>query len=166
MEEDKFKKYYRFIDIYANYNISSKDYEREDEDDVCYQYFEITSPIYLGVLMNYLGFIIKKICSENSREVSEKILQELKNSTDENSDKYSYNDITIGRLFKGDYEFLKKHFIINPDLIKNENDFIYNLQIEGEPSIIYPFSLRELYTVLLPRAIKIRLDDYYIHKYL
>lgn len=166
MEEDKFKKYYRFIDIYADLNMSSKDYEDEDEDDICYQCFEVMCPIYFGVLMNYLGFIIKKICSENSREVSEKIIQELKNSSDENNDKYCYKDITIGKLFKGDYEFLKKHFIINPDYIKNENDFIYNLTIKDEPSITYPFSLRELYNVLLPRAIKIRLDDYYIRKYL
>lgn len=73
MEEDKFKKYYRFIDIYADLNMSSKDYEDEDEDDICYQCFEVMCPIYFGVLMNYLGFIIKKYVVK----IQEKFLKKL-----------------------------------------------------------------------------------------
>lgn len=114
--------------------------------------------------MNYLKLIIIELCHGNSRETSERIIEELKNKSDENSNKYHYKDITIGRLFNADYEFLKKHFIIKSDLIKNENDFNNILHFDDEPDIIYPFSLRELYNVLLPRAINIILDNYYIHK--
>ena len=157
MEDDKFKNYYSFIDAFG-------DSDLEYEDDVHSILFELSKPIHFGVLMNYLGLIIRELCHGNTRETSEKIIEDIKKSPNQNNDIYHYNDITIGRLFNADYEFLKKHFIINWDLIKNEKDFNNNLHFENAPDIIYPFSLRELYNVLLPRAIKIRLDDYYIHK--
>ena len=163
MEDDKYKKYYSFIDCFGVHYSYPKELQKYEDDDE-YLCFEFANPIYFDVLMNYLEFIMRQLCHGNSRETSEKIIDEIKNTPDANNDKYHYLDITLGSLVNADYEFLKKHFIIKWDLIKNENDFNNNLHFEEAPDIIYPFSLRELYNVLLPRAIKVTLDNYYIKK--
>ena len=99
----------------------------EYEDDVHSILFELSKPIHFGVLINYLGLIIKQLWNGKTREASEKIIEDIKKSPNQNNEIYHYNDITIGRLFNADYEFLKKHFIINWEVIKNEKDFNNNL---------------------------------------
>lgn len=157
MENNKFKMYYQFVDVYRNNYTSSDDFD----DDENLQLYEIFDPIEFGLLIKYIDIIINKIYLENSRENAKKIIEEIIKNPDKYKDKYNYKEITLGGLLNANYNFLKNNHLIKVNIIKNENNFLQNLVFEKIPSITYPFSLKELYDVLLARAINIVFNNYY-----
>ena len=157
MENNKFKMYYQFVDVYRNNYTSSDDFD----DDENLQLYEIFDPIEFGLLIKYIDIIINKIYLENSRENAKKIIEEIIKNPDKYKDKYNYKEITLGGLLNANYNFLKNNHLIKVNIIKNENHFLQDLVFEKFPRIRYPFSLKELYDELLARAINIVFNNYY-----
>ena len=157
MESNKFKMYYQFVDVYKKDYVSSDEYD--DNENV--QIYQIFDPIEFGLLIKYIDLIINKIYFQNSKENAKKIIETIKKSPYKYKDKYHYKEINLGSLINADYNFLKNNHLIKANIIKNENDFLQNLKFQKVENIRYPFSLKELYDVLLIRAIDIIFNNYY-----
>ena len=161
MEENKFQKFFCFVDFYSIDQKDVVELTEEEMDSSLIFYFIHRKPLYIGVLMNYLKMIIEKICAENKKDDIIPLIEEIKNNPDNFIGKYDYRDITLNKLFKGDYEFLKSHAIINAEVIVNEESFLKNFYVAEDPTIVYPFSIKEYYTEVLKRAINITIKNYY-----
>ena len=99
----------------------------------------------------------------------------LKNKVEEEIEKVKYNinnninsctiwkwkDITLVDLIKGELDFLKKNFIITNEMPIDKNSFINNNFIHPLNCEAYPFSLKELYYMLLYRGIFVSINNYY-----
>lgn len=157
---DKFKNYYYLIDVF-NYDNNYSEPSKEIIESDLFVYFETVNPLYLDVLMNYLHMIIKKICAENKREEIKTLVEEIKNFPEKFNGKYDYKDISLSKLFKGDYQFLKNIFVINWNIILNEKSFLEKFICDEDPNLSYSFSIKEFYDAILPRAIDITINNYY-----
>ena len=164
MNDNKFKKFFYFVDIFSEDQSNINYLTDEERDSDLYLYFRPTNPLYIGVLMNYLSMIINKICSENKKEDIFQLVEDIKNNPSKYKGKYDYKDITLNKLFKGDYEFLKSHCIINSNVILNEESYIKKFGVEEEPKLLYPFSIQEYYSNILTRAINITIKNYFHNK--
>ena len=164
MNDDKYKKFFYFVDIFS-YDDNDINYLTDEErDSDLYLYFRLTEPLYIDVLMNYLEMIIGKICKENKKEDIFKLIEDIKNNPSKYKGKYDYKDITLNKLFKGDYEFLKSHCIINSNTILNEESFVKKFGVEEEPKLLNTFSIQEYYKEILQRAINIIIKNYFYNK--
>ena len=157
---DKFKNYYYLIDVF-NYDNNYSEPSKEIIESDLFVYFETVNPLYLDVLMSYLHMIIKKICAENKREEIKTLVEEIKNFPEKFNGKYDYKDISLSKLFKGDYQFLKNIFVINWNIILNEKSFLEKFICDEDPNLSYSFSIKEFYDAILPRAIDITINNYY-----
>ena len=68
MNDNKFKKFFYFVDIFSEDQSDINYLTDEERDSDLYLYFRLTNPLYIGVLMNYLSMVINKICAENKKE--------------------------------------------------------------------------------------------------
>ena len=68
----------------------------------------------------------------------------------------------LSDLFIGDYDYLKSLFLFDEKLVPNENYYINKYSIPFDRNIQFSFSLKELFLVLLLRAINILINNYFI----
>ena len=163
--EDTLKHYYTMIDIF---NKNYRDHLNYDDDSEDEEFFKLFNPICCSILMRYLEPIIEDICIKfDSREKVEKEIEKIKYLTESKGDNistdYKFKDITLIDLLKGDYDFLKKKFILKYHLVPDINYYINNYTYP-DTSVTYPFSLKLLYHKILLRAINNILDNYYMDK--
>ena len=158
--EDRLKTYYSLVDGYSLNKPENFDYidESEPEEINLFKHF---CPIKISVLMRDIEFVIEEMCKK--LKIKEKVLEEiknLKNDVDNNLSTYKWRDIDIKDLLKGDYKYLVDKVILKYDLVPNVNCYInkYDNLIKG---YTYPFSLKELYFLLLERGINIMVNNYF-----
>ena len=111
-------------------------------------------------MLNYLNMIIPKICYEKIKNDPISLIEDIKNHP-EKYDKFNYKDVTLSKLFNGDYNFLKSIFIINWNVILNEKSYLENFYLE-EAELSYPFSIKEFYDEILSRVIDNMINKYYL----
>jgi len=162
MDKDKFTKYYPLVDCFIRKKNFQYYYDDKDDEDEVFL-FKLESPLEIAVLMNYLRFIITDMCNElGDRETVEKEIKKIQNNPDDlNNKKYKYKKVSLSELFKANYTFLSKNVIIRSPLVPNEEAFNKNFSRPDVPNITCPFSLKEFYLVILPRAINILINNYY-----
>jgi len=156
----KLEKYHYLMNIFNNDEDKTTYPSNEEEDDLVY-YFKLANPLYIGVLINYLYMIIPKICSEKKKDDSISLIKDIKNHPEKYDNKFSYKDITLSKLFDGNYEFLKSIFVINWDVILNEESFLTNFCLE-DAELSYSFSIKEFYDEILNRIIDNIINDFYL----
>lgn len=156
---------YSLIDIYL---IDFKKICYFDENDPIEEiYFKMNLPINTCLIVRYLEPIIDDICKQfGSEEKSKKEVSDIINSFKENSyDKslkdYKEGDISLLDCLRGDYNFLKKKFIIEdryvPDISYFVNNYTYpDIKLE------YPFSLKEIYDMIVQRGVKVLIHNYFV----
>jgi hypothetical protein len=161
---DKFKPYYIFVDHYILDKNITKIYEEESEP-LKVSFFKDFNPFNMAILMRYIKNIVNNMCKNLI----------LKNKVEEEIEKVKYNinnninsctiwkwkDITLVDLIKGELDFLKKNFIITNEMPIDKNSFINNNFIHPLNCEAYPFSLKELYYMLLYRGIFVSINNYY-----
>ena len=160
---DKLNIYFPIIDAYRMSNDFSDNVYESDEVEL----LSLFCPFYLSMLMKYLDNIIEPIWKNSSskEKVNEKIeyLKSLLDSKEINPEilnNYMWKNISLVELLRGDYNFLIEKFILNPELVPNNESYINNYEFH-ELSIKYPFSLKELYKIFVDRGIDITIDNYY-----
>ena len=160
--ENKFTKYYPKIDVFdiTKTNNITYDTDSETEDE---SFFNAFFPFNTAILMNYLKFIIYEMCDNFVQKG--KVLEQIKllYNEEKNQKDFKWKDISLKELIKGNYTYLKQTFIIKHDIVPNNNFFINNYSFP-EDNVIYPFSLKELYTIFLERGINITINNYYLEK--
>ena len=162
--EDKLSKYYFLIDTFdesnkpdINININ---YDSIWDDET---FFILFSPFNMAVLVNYLRTIIFEMCDkfitkENVRKEINTLYDETNNSKD-----YKYKNISLKKIIKGEYSYLREIFILKEFQVPDNEHFINNY-CYPTTDIVYPFSLKELYAKLLDRGINITINNYYFEK--
>ena len=179
MEENKLERYYCLISSYS-YAVTNKmndvitnknnnlDNEEEDEDenepdDVFLLTYE--NPISISVLMKYLRFIIKQMYLDlGTKEKMEKAIEEIKNGKKISEEKkFQWKDIYLEDLFKADFYYLKKIFVLREDLVPDEKSFI-NQYSRPEYNITFPFTLKEIFLYFLQKGIDIFIDNFTNYK--
>ena len=160
---EKFENYYQLVDVFNNDMSKFKCFDESSPGEEIL--FKSLTPIAIEILMRYLKPIINDICTElGSKEKVQKEIEEIKhlisNKSDNKIKEYKWKGVTIIDLLKGDYSFLKKKFILEHELVPSIDYYINDYKY---PSIecSYPFSLKELYKVLIERGINILIDNYY-----
>ena len=162
--EDKLSKYYFLIDTFdesnkpdINININ---YDSIWDDET---FFILFSPFNMAVLVNYLRTIIFEMCDkfitkENVRKEINTLYDDTNNSKD-----YKYKNISLKKIIKGEYSYLREIFILKEFQVPDNEHFINNY-CYPTTDIVYPFSLKELYAKLLDRGINITINNYYFEK--
>ena len=162
--EDKLSKYYFLIDTFdesnktdINININ---YDSIWDDET---FFILFSPFNIAILINYLRTIIFEMCDkfitkENVRKEINTLYDETNNSKD-----YKYKNISLKKIIKGEYSYLREIFILKEFQVPDNEHFINNY-CYPTTDIVYPFSLKELYAKLLDRGINITINNYYFEK--
>ena len=162
--EDKLSKYYFLIDTFdesnktdINININ---YDSISDDET---FFILFSPFNMAVLVNYLRTIIFEMCDKFITK--EKVRKEINTLYDEtnNSKDYKYKNISLKKIIKGEYSYLREIFKLKEFQVPDNKHFINNY-CYPTTDIIYPFSLKELYAKLLDRGINITINNYYFEK--
>ena len=164
--EDKLKNYYSLIDLYRIDNDDIIYYNDNDPDEEIF--FKNMLPINICMIVIYLKPIINSICQKfNSEEKALKdtddIIKTIKSNSDEKilNNNYKIGDISLIELLKGDYNFLKKYFIIEDRYVPDINNYVNNFTYP-DTTITYPFSLKELYNMLIERGIKVFIHNYFL----
>ena len=162
---DKLKNYYSLIDVYE---IDNKDAIFFDDDDPIEEiFFKQMLPINTCLIVRYLEPIINDICKRvGSEEKAKKEINNLINLFKANSDEkslkeYKNEDITLLDCLKGDYNFLKKKFIIEDRYVPDINYFLNNYTYP-ETTLTYPFSIKELYNMIVERGLKILVHNFFV----
>ena len=162
--EDKLSKYYFLIDTFdesnkpdINININ---YDSIWDDET---FFILFSPFNMAILINYLRTIIFEMCDkfitkENVRKEINTLYDDTNNSKD-----YKYKNISLKKIIKGEYSYLREIFILKEFQVPDNEHFINNY-CYPTTDIAYPFSSKELYAKLLDRGINITINNYYFEK--
>ena len=163
--DDKFKEYYEMIDIY---DIEKKGMIKFDESFSDASFFKDFSPFNLSGLMYYLKKIIYTICDKLiHKDKVQKEIQNLKNALKEHkqddSIDYKWKNISLILLLKGDYIYLKDNFIIRSNYVPDNISFMKNFSYPNT-SVVFPFSIKEIYDQFLERGISITINNYYLEK--
>ena len=160
--EDKLSKYYFLIDTFDESNKPdiNINYDSIWDDET---FFILFSPFNMAVLVNYLRTIIFEMCDkfvtkENVRKEINTLYDETNNSKD-----YKYKNISLKKIIKGEYSYLREIFILKEFQVPDNEHFINNY-CYPTTDIVYPFSLKELYAKLLDRGINITINNYYFDK--
>ena len=160
--EDKLSKYYFLIDTFDESNKPdiNINYDSIWDDET---FFILFSPFNMAVLVNYLRTIIFEMCDkfitkENVRKEINTLYDETNNSKD-----YKYKNISLKKIIKGEYSYLREIFILKEFQVPDNEHFINNY-CYPTTDIVYPFSLKELYAKLLDRGINITINNYYFEK--
>ena len=160
--EDKLSKYYFLIDTFDESNepdININDDSIWDDET----FFILFSPFNMAVLVNYLRTLIFEMCDkfitkENVRKEINTLYDDTNNSKD-----YKYKNISLKKIIKGEYSYLREIFILKEFQVPDNEHFINNY-CYPTTDIVYPFSLKELYAKLLDRGINITINNYYFEK--
>ena len=163
---DKFEMYYCIIDTY---DLSKKDdinLDFPDYSDV--DLFFSFCPFNMTVLMRYLENTINKMCDELViKEKVEKEIENFKKYKNDSSIKilkdYNWKNISLLELLKGNFSYLYEKFVVKHYEVPDNNSFIKNYCYPGS-TMVYPFSLKELYDKLILRGITITINNYYFKK--
>ena len=160
--EDKLSKYYFLIDTFDESNKPdiNINYDSIWDDET---FFILFSPFNMAILINYLRTIIFEMCDkfitkENVRKEINTLYDETNNSKD-----YKYKNISLKKIIKGEYSYLREIFILKEFQVPDNEHFINNY-CYPTTDIVYPFSLKELYAKLLDRGINITINNYYFEK--
>ena len=160
--EDKLSKYYFLIDTFDQSNKPdiNINYDSIWDDET---FFILFSPFNMAVLVNYLRTIIFEMCDkfitkENVRKEINTLYDDTNNSKD-----YKYKNISLKKIIKGEYSYLREIFKLKEFQVPDNKHFINNY-CYPTTDIIYPFSLKELYAKLLDRGINIIINNYYFEK--
>ena len=159
--EDKLKTYFSLVDGYSLDKPKNFSYIDESEPEEI-SLFKQFCPIKIAVLMRDIKYIIEEMCKKF--QVKEKVLEEIKNLKNNidntNLSSYKWRDIDIKDLLKGDYKYLVDKVILDDDLVPDVNCYINKYDYLFE-TYIFPFSLKELYFLLLERGINIIINNYF-----
>ena len=161
----KLKNYYSLIDLYKTDNDDIEYYNDNDPDEEIF--FKNMLPINICMIERYLEPIINYICKkfgseEKALKETDDIIKRFKsNSGDINLNEYKIGDISLIDFLRGDYNFLKKYFIIEDRYVPNINNYINNFTYP-ETDLTYPFSLKELFNMLVERGIKVFIHNYFL----
>ena len=112
--------------------------------------------------MRDIKYVVEEICKKLQKK--EKILEEikkLKNNLENNLSTYKWRDIDIKDLLKGDYKYLVEKLILKYDLVPDVNCYINKCDYLIE-NYVFPFSLKELYFLLLERGINIFINNFFM----
>ena len=146
---DKFKPYYIFVDHYILDKNITKIYEEESE------------PLKVSFFKDFNNNMCKNLILKNKvEEEIEKVKYNINNNIN-SCTIWKWKDITLVDLIKGELDFLKKNFIITNEMPIDKNSFINNNFIHPLNCEAYPFSLKELYYMLLYRGIFVSINNYY-----
>lgn len=157
---DKYQEYYSLVDIYEKKKDKSLLFN-EDNDSQEAQLFKLFPPISIAVLMSNLEIIINKLCQELvSKKSVEEEIENIKKG--KKSDNYRWKKFNLSDLFIGDYNYLKNLFLFNEKLVPNKNYYINKYIHPLDNNYKYLFSLKELFHVLLLRAINLLIKNYFI----
>lgn len=160
--EDKLSKYYFLIDTFDESNKPdiNINYDSIWDDET---FFILFSPFNMAVLVNYLRTLIFEICDKfKTKENVRKEINTLYDDTN-NSKDYKYKNISLKKIIKGEYSYLREIFILKEFQVPDNEHFINNY-CYPTTDIVYPFSLKELYAKLLDRGINITINNYYFEK--
>ena len=160
--EDKLSKYYFLIDTFDESNKPdiNINYDSIWDDET---FFILFSPFNMAVLVNYLRTLIFEICDKfKTKENVRKEINTLYDDTN-NSKDYKYKNISLKKIIKGEYSYLREIFILKEFQVSDNEHFINNY-CYPTTDIVYPFSLKELYAKLLDRGINITINNYYFEK--
>ena len=160
--EDKLSKYYFLIDTFDQSNKPdiNINYDSIWDDET---FFILFSPFNMAILINYLRTIIFEMCDkfitkENVRKEINTLYDDTNNSKD-----YKYKNISLKKIIKGEYSYLREIFKLKEFQVPDNKHFINNY-CYPTTDIVYPFSLKELYAKLLDRGINIIINNYYFEK--
>lgn len=162
---ENLKAYYSMVDMYDIKKMNRIEYlpynksDTEEED-----FFKHFFPISLEILFRYLENIIYDICKKYIDK--EKVLNEIKKLNDSKINDaldYTWRDVSLKELLKGDYNYLITKFVLKFKDVPNYNSFINNF-CYPETELIYPFSIKELYSMVIERAINVVVNNYYYEK--
>ena len=160
--EDKLNKYYILIDIFNKINKPEIDIDYDSiwDDET---FFKLFSPFNMAVLVNYLKTIIYDMCDKFITK--EKVREEISTLYNEenNSKDFKYKNISLKKIIKGEFSYLREIFILKEYEVPDNEHFINNY-CYPTTDVVYPFSLKELYTKLLERGIDITINNYYWEK--
>ena len=160
--EDKLSKYYFLIDTFDESNKPdiNINYDSIWDDET---FFILFSPFNMAVLVNYLRTIIFEMCDKFITK--EKVRKEINTLYDasNNSKDYKYKNISLKKIIKGEYSYLREIFILKEFQVPDNEHFINNY-CYPPTDVVYPFSLKELYAKLLDRGIHITINNYYFEK--
>jgi len=159
--EDKLSKYYFLIDTFdqskPDININ---YDSIWDDET---FFILFSPFNIAILINYLRTIIFEMCDKFiTKEKVRKEINTLYDASNKSKD-YKYKNISLKKIIKGEYSYLREIFKLKEFQVPDNKHFINNY-CYPTTDIIYPFSLKELYSKLLDRGINITINNYYFEK--
>ena len=161
--EDKFKNYYLLIDKYDIEKNVSFYAENKTEEETLFKYF---FPMNLVMIIRYVDNIINKICEKLIDK--EKVLNEIdkikklaKSSEKNNSPDYKWKNVV--EMIKGDFSYLKEIFILKDEDVPDKQSYINNFRYPNS-EYIFPFSIEELYHVLLNRTLDVMISNYYSKK--
>lgn len=154
---DIYENYYCLVDCYAKGAIPSD--MNKDSDEVFI--FKLNCPIDIPLLMNYLGLIIGNMYKK--LETKEKVMEEIekiKKSLTNND--YKWNKFSLKNMFENDYNYLISTDLLKPDLVPNITYFIEKYSHPEIKDLLYPFTIKQLFNILLNRAINICINNYYL----
>ena len=155
--EDIYETYYWIIDCYAKGAIP---YDIEKESDES-KIFKISCPIDAPLLMNYLRIIIGDICKKFGTK--ERVMEEIKNIKTSNTNKdYKWHEISLKNIMQGDYNYLISTYLLKSKLVPNITYYIEKYSHPFIKGLIYPFTIKQLFSILLDRGINICIHNYYL----
>ena len=76
---------------------------------------------------------------------------------------YTWNDVSLKELLKGDYNYLREKYVLKFKDVPDYNSFINNF-CYPTAELVYPFSIKELYRMVIERAINVAVNNYYYKK--
>ena len=167
---EKLKVYYSMVDMYDVNNMNNIKYLPFNESDTEEEdFFKHFFPISLDILMRYLKYIIYDICKKYIDK--DKVLKEIEklkktisiDSKINDTLDYTWNDVSLKELLKGDYNYLKAKFVLKFKDVPDYNSFINNF-CYPMTELVYPFSIKELYRMVIERAINVAVNNYYYEK--
>ena len=167
---EKLKTYYSMVDMYDINKMNKVEYLPYNESDTEEEeFFKDFFPINLDLLIRYLEHTIYDICKkfldkEKVLNEIEKLKKEITNDLEINdTSDYTWNDVSLKELLKGDYNYLKAKFLFKFKAVPDYNSFI-NYFCYPETELVYQFSIKELYSMVIERAINVVVNNYYSEK--
>ena len=97
-----------------------------------------------------------------TKEKVRKEINTLYDASNKSKD-YKYKNISLKKIIKGEYSYLREIFKLKEFQVPDNKHFINNY-CYPTTDIIDPFSLKELYSKLLDRGINITINNYYFEK--
>ena len=138
-----------------------------DNDPIEEIFLKIKLPINTSLIVRYLEPIVEHICKKfGSEERAQEEAKCFENMFKSNPDGKTLPDYKIGdnsflECLKGDYNFLKQKFIIEDRYVPDINNFVNNFTYP-QTTLTYPFSLKELYDMIVEKGIKVLIHNYFI----